>query len=144
MTFTQHQIEQYTSELRNHLRSDLIWQWDERLNVLLSEFAQNKSQDVLSVLKSFFEHEWTKHNISKAPKDLRQQLGDLRKLNKEQKLFTLPAPTEECPTLVAIWWPWGHGGTYSLRLMLLSDSYEFHLPENSRANVIEFFKRFFR
>jgi hypothetical protein len=143
MNFSQQQLEHHTESLRQQLRSDLVWQWDDRLSVLLTEFAQNKSQDVITILRDVFAHEWNKKNIKKAPKDLKNQLGDLITLNKEQKIFTLPAADETQPTMVAIWWPWGHGSTYSLRLMLLNDSYEFHLPENSRANFVSFFKRLF-
>lgn len=143
MEFSQQQIEQHTQSLRNKLRDDLVWRWDERLSVLLTEFAQNKSDDVINVLRDCFAHEWHKKNISKAPRDLKQQLGDLVKLNKNQKLFTLPDNNNDNPTIVAIWWPWGHGGTYSLRLMLLNDAYEFHLPSNARANFIGFFKKIF-
>ncbi|GAA5134884.1 hypothetical protein [Thalassotalea piscium] len=143
MTFSQQQIEHFTHTLRQQLRSDLVWQWDDRLSVLLTEFAQNKSQDVLTILRENFEHEWNKKNIKKAPKDLKNQLGDLITLNKEQRIFTLPASDDNNPTMAAIWWPWGHGGTYSLRLMLLNDSYEFHLPSNKRANVVSFFKGLF-
>lgn len=143
MNFSQQQIEHHTLTLRQQLRDDLVWQWDDRLSVLLTEFAQNKSHDVITVLRDAFAHEWNKKNIKKAPQDLKHQLGDLTTLNKEQKIFTLPATSDSQPTMVAIWWPWGHGGTYSLRLMLLNDSYEFHLPNNSRANVFSFFKRLF-
>ena len=143
MTFSQQQIEHHTQLLRDTLRSDLIWHWDDRLSVLLTEFAQNKSEDVITILRDVFAHEWDKKNIKKAPKDLKTQLGDLISLSKDQKIFTLPATDESNPTTVAIWWPWGHGGTYSLRLMLLDESYEFHLPDNSRANFVSFFKRLF-
>ncbi|XQW85188.1 hypothetical protein ACOYR1_00235 [Thalassotalea piscium] len=143
MTFSQQQIEHFTQPIRQALRSDLVWQWDDRLSVLLTEFAQNKSPTVERVLDDMFDHEWDKKSIKQAPKNLKHQLGDLIKLSKNQKIFTLPAKDDSTPTIVAIWWPWGHGGTYSLRLMLLNESYEFHLPHNARANFIHLFKGWF-
>lgn len=123
MSFSQQQIESLTFNLRQALGDNITWRYEPRLNVMLSEFAQNKSAQVLADLRQNLPDEWQANTVKKLPKALKQQLGDLAKLSKHQMILAIPAK-ENSPALAALWWPWGHGGTYSLRLKLLTQSYE--------------------
>lgn len=124
MSFTPQQIEELTLTLRQSLGDNITWQYEERLAVMLSEFAQNKSAVILAILQASFPHQWDKKSVKKLPSVLKTQLNDLAKLTKDQLIFTAPA-TDTMPALVAFWWPWGHGGTYSLRIKLLNESYQY-------------------
>jgi len=121
-------IEQYTHHLRAEisypLDKSLVWKFDERFNAMLSEFAQNRADDVLASLRNIFPHEWQAKVNKFIPAEIRNQLGSLGKLNKEQLMLAKPA-TENEPAIVALWWPWGHGGTYSLRIFTLDNDFDF-------------------
>ncbi len=127
MSFSALQIEELTQELRNKLGDNITWRFEERFNVMLSEFAQNKSANVLNLLRELFPHEWDRKTAKHLPEQLQEQLQDLAKITNEQKLLATPA-SNKMPAMVAFWWPWGHGGTYSLRIKLLSESYQYVQP----------------
>ena len=123
MDVNQQQIEQATDEILTALAKTHKWQWEANRKAILSEFARDKIEQTLQLLQQQFIHQWNKKSIKKMPKSLKAQLGDLTKLSKNQFLFTSPA-SENNPATLAIWWPWGHGATVSLRLMILEDSYQ--------------------
>lgn len=122
MSYTQEQVETLSQTLTRQLGEQHQWQWEDQREVLLSEFSKDKIEATLEVLRENYSHEWDKKNIKKAPKALKKQLGELTVLYKEQKLFTQPAQADQ-PAAIAIWWPWGHGGTISLRIKPLLESY---------------------
>ncbi len=128
MSFSKQQVEEISQAITPLLGEELTWRWEARLSVMLSEFARDKKDKTLVALRNAFPHEWNKKNIKKSPVELKKQLGELAKLQKEQLIFSLPANGEH-PTIVAIWWPWGHGGTYSLRLLILPHGYNYQ-PSN--------------
>lgn len=123
MTPSEEELTQQTAALINLLGDTISWRYEERLNVMLSEFAQNKGAPIFTVLQSHFSDEWDVKTIKYAPPELLTELADLAMLTKKQILFTLPS-SDASPAMVAMWWPWGHGGTYSLRLKTLSNSYD--------------------
>lgn len=118
----EHVTQEAFSALFALLAKEYNWQWEDRRSAWLSEFSKNKIDATLEILNQHFVDAWHYKNIKSAPKSLKSQLNDLAKLNKEQKLFSTPANLNE-PALLAIWWPWGHGATVSLRLMTLESSY---------------------
>lgn len=141
MPYTRKQVEALNFSLIQLLGDQHSWQWEAQRGVILSEFARDKIEPTLATLRASYEHEWDKKNIKKAPKELKEQLGELAVLYKEQKLFTREA-TEDTPASVAIWWPWGHGGTVSLRVKPLGESYP--TPElNSGQGVFFRIKQLF-
>lgn len=122
MSLEQHDVEKVTQDLVDAFGDDYPWRWDEQKNLMLSEFASNKKEKIFSQLEVLFDHKWDKKNIRYAPAALKIQLGKLTSLKDKQVIFTSPAKGDK-PMLVAIWWPWGHGGTVSLRLTALIDTY---------------------
>lgn len=138
--YTSEQISTLTAELRESLGDNIPWKYEEKLAVMLSEFAQNKSDVVLEKLRITLTDEWHSKTAKKLPKAIKMQLGDLAKLSKNQKILAVPAK-EESPAMVALWWPWDHGGTYSLRVKVLESSYEY-MPEES-SGIYSWFKGLF-
>lgn len=134
MFFSPQQVEAMTTELRESLGSNIPWKYEEKYHVMLSEFAQNKADVVLANLRKTLPDEWQGKNAKKLPVELKEQLGSLAKLSKNQKILALSA-NENKPTMVAFWWPWDHGGTYSLRIMILNNSYE-NMANNSSSSGI--------
>ncbi len=124
MSFDETQLTQLTLPVTSILGDDIKWRWEERLSAMLSEFARDKKEQKLETLRHFFQDEWDKKSIKHCPKALTDQLGTLAKLTKDQLIFSLPASQNQ-PTLVAMWWPWGHGGTYSVRIIAFKQGYEY-------------------
>ncbi len=123
MFYSPQEIEAITMTLRESLGSNIPWKYEEKYHVMLSEFAQNKADVVLENLRQSLPDEWQGKQAKKLPAELKEQLGALAKLSKNQKILAVSAD-EHSPTIIALWWPWDHGGTYSLRIMLCNNSYE--------------------
>ena len=123
MNVTQENLECVFEDIIQEFDDVFIWQWDDKRLSLLTEFSRDKKDLALPKIEQLFAHEWDKKSIKKSPPVLKKQLGSLAEMVKEQRLFTSPAEDEK-PAIMAIWWPWGHGGTYSLRLTVLSDNYD--------------------
>jgi hypothetical protein len=137
VSYSQEKIEDFTREIIPLLGDQLNWRWEDRFSVMLSEFSRDKKDKTLTALRQEFEHEWNKKSIKKAPQEIKDHLGDRVKLTKDQLILARPA-TDTTPAMIALWWPWGHGGTYSLRLALLDSPYEYNEPA---ANDTGFFQR---
>ena len=69
-------------------------------------------------------------------------MGDLAKITKDQKILALPE-NDKTPAITALWWPWGHGGTYSLRIKVLDQSYENTPEQKNSSGIFSFLKRLF-
>ncbi|WP_206482872.1 hypothetical protein [Thalassotalea sp. G2M2-11] len=142
MSYSEQQIWQLTEPLRQSLGNNITWSFDERLNMMLSEFAQNKSQQVLSSLRETLIDEWHDKSWKHQPSVLKNALADFAKLKKGQRILALAAD-QQTPTLVALWWPWDHGGTYSLRIKLIEQSYQVTPEQGSSSGVIAWLKGLF-
>lgn len=139
MTYSEQQVYQFTQPIFSTLGDDLKWRYEERLSAMLSEFARDKNQRVQDKLAEHFPDKWDRKSIKKAPKALKHQLGKLAKLNAEQLIFSVPA-SDSSPTLIALWWPWDHGGTFSVRLLALPESYNI---EPTKLNIFTKLKLLF-
>lgn len=104
------------------LGDELTWRWEATNAALLTEFSWEKKDRILALLRELFSEEWNKKSIKKAPKPLKDELGEFTSMSKQQLIFTRPA-SDDSPALAVIWWPWGHGATYSMRLKVLNINY---------------------
>ena len=92
-------------------------------------------------MRQLFTEEWSNKNIKKSPQAIKDELGELAKLTKEQLIFTRPA-TVDTPALAILWWPWGHGATYSIRIKILSVNYDdIALQQAQKSLMSKFFQR---
>ena len=123
------------STITSPLGDELTWRWEEKQSALLTEFSWEKKDRLLTVLRALFTEEWHKKNIKKAPKAVKDELGELVNLSKQQLIFTRPA-SEETPALALIWWPWGHGATYSMRIKILNSNYDDAALKQGQASLI--------
>lgn len=132
------------NEVTTALGDQITWRWDEQQSALLTEFSWEKKERMLTVLRQLFSEEWHRKSIKKAPKIIKAELGDLAHLTKEQLIFTRPA-TDKSPAFALIWWPWGHGGTYSMRLIALNNDYDDEALQQAQKNsLLNIFQRFTR
>jgi hypothetical protein len=142
VSYSQEKIEEFTYQIIPLLGKQLTWRWEERFSVMLSEFSRDKQEKTLTALRQQFEHEWNKKTVKKAPQEIKDHLGLLIKLNKDQLILARPA-TDSTPAMIALWWPWGHGGTYSLRLAILDKPYQYQELSESNNNFFSRLKNIF-
>ena len=142
MSYSQEKIEEFTHPVICLLGDQLSWRWEDKFSVMLSEFSRNKKDKTLAALRLQFQHEWNKKTIKKAPTEIKDHLGPLIKLNKDQLILACPA-TDSTPAMIVLWWPWGHGGTYSLRLTLLDAPYEYNEASANDGNLFKRLKNYF-
>jgi len=135
VSYNKNQQDTIFSTITTPLGDELTWRWEEKQSALLAEFSWEKKDRILTILRRLLSEEWHKKNIRKAPESLKAELGELANLNKEQLIFTKPA-TEETPALAVIWWPWGHGATYSMRIKILNSNYDDAALELGKASLI--------
>ena len=95
-------------------RNDLSWKWDDRFNMVLSEFSTSKKDLIHSHLQRFSETTWDNHSIRKAPKSIIRISRQLGGINENQLLY-VSSSTQEAFVICA-WWPWGNGEKISIRL----------------------------
>lgn len=116
-------IEAHIEHIIEAIGNDLNWRYDDKFAGQLSEFAQNRGENIAHRLAELFPHQWHVKNIKQAPPALKNALLAHAKLNKNQCIYTIPNQNGD-PVIAAYWWPWGHGGTISLRLVSLSCDYQ--------------------
>lgn len=118
------------------LGDELSWRWDDKLSVLLTEFSWEKKERILVKIRQLFTEEWNHKNIKKSPQSIKEELGELTKLSKTQLIFTRPA-TANTPAIAILWWPWGHGATYSLRIKILATNYDEAALKKAQTSMIK-------
>lgn len=123
------------STITTPLGDELTWRWEDKQSALLTEFSWEKKDRFLAVLRELFTEEWNNKTIKKAPKTVKDELGELASLSKAQLIFTRPA-CEEMPALALMWWPWGHGATYSMRIKILNSTYDDAALKQGQASLI--------
>jgi hypothetical protein len=142
VSYSQEKIKEFTHPIIPLLGDQLTWRWEDRFSAMLSEFSRDKKDKTLVAVRQQFEHEWSKKTVKKAPQEIKEHLGPLIKLNKDQLVLARPA-TDSTPAIIALWWPWGHGGTYSLRLAVLDSPYEYSEPSANEGTLLSRLKNIF-
>ncbi|WP_299084571.1 hypothetical protein [uncultured Paraglaciecola sp.] len=112
------------------------WKYDDFHQVMLAEFSVDKQDQVLIALQQVLPMQWDAKSIKKAPDEVRHYAGVFSKLVKQQKLFS--TNIEYQPTVMAAWWPWGHGATVSVRLFLTNTA-----PYVAKTGIIHKLTRLF-
>ena len=95
-------------------RNDLSWKWDDRFNMVLSDFCASKKDQIQSHLKLLSETTWDNQSIRKAPKSIINISKQLGGINENQLLF-VSSSTQDA-FIICAWWPWGNGQRISIRL----------------------------
>lgn len=123
MSYNKKQQDTIFNSITTPLGDELTWRWEEKKSALLTEFSWEKKERILTILRGLFSEEWHKKNIKQSPASLKLELSEFTNLSKEQLIFTKPA-TAQLPAIAVIWWPWGHGATYSMRIKILNSNYD--------------------
>ena len=90
------------------------WSWDPRFKCVTSSLPSGAASSVRPLLATLVPAEWTPASFGTAPdavRTLEARCGDLRP---GQLLLTGDAVAGMVP--FAMWWPWGDGSKFSVRL----------------------------
>lgn len=116
----QEQLKEVSKELRD-LIGELVqeWVWEERHQAIQGAFSIDKADEIKNKLQGYFSQVWDDKTFKKADIEVKRRAGVFANLKPSQKLFTDSDATD----LLAVWWPWGHGATISVRLFLAHSTY---------------------
>jgi hypothetical protein len=81
------ELETICDSIFSETGSDIAWKWDKRFQALLSEFPCEEEEEVLSLLERNFETCWDEENITDAPRSIKNIVGQIGNLRKEQLLY---------------------------------------------------------
>jgi hypothetical protein len=110
------ELETICDSIFSETGSDIAWKWDKRFQALLSEFPCEEEEEVLSLLERNFETCWDEENITDAPRSIKNIVGQIGNLRKEQLLYSTD-PSRDVIVLGA-YWPWNNGKKFSLRILM--------------------------
>jgi hypothetical protein len=106
------QIETVCRELKE--RGGLSWEWDGGFSVALAVAQAPQHTEVLTLLDELFTSSHDDVSIREAPGQIASLSANLGGLRPGQKMLTLDS--DDDPLLFALWWPWGGGERFSLRV----------------------------
>lgn len=109
-------IFEHTESFQNSLEQYTKCTWDDHFQALLAEFSVDHADPIMAILLRSFPHSWDGKTIKKSNPTLRHKAKDFAQLKKSQRLLT--KDTDGSEDLMAVWWPWGHGATVSIRIFL--------------------------
>ena len=109
------------------------WQWDDRFDVALISFDKADKENILSAVLSEFMKQWDHKSIGKAAKQVQKLVKSIFDIKPGQLIFT----TDESMScvLLAAWWPWGDGSTFSIRVGIFSITSE-AIDENETKSLL--------
>jgi hypothetical protein len=129
------EYERMCKELSNMFQGALAWKWDNRFEAVLTEFNTEKKAPIRDLLDRHLNYIWDRSMIDKAPEAVRKITGKLGGLMTGQLLFT--SDPEQDAVIFCAWWPWGDGGTVSIRIapayVLLSELEKSELIKQSKT-----------
>lgn len=104
------------------LAGGLSWEWEGRFSAALAVIKDPDQHTVLPAVAAQLPHTWDAKSIRSAPRRLVALAGRFGGIHPGQQLLTVDPETD--PLLFALWWPWGGGDTFSLRVTCLVESAE--------------------
>ena len=107
---------EHTKSFQNSLEQYTTCAWDDQSQALLAEFSVDHADPIMAILLQTFPHSWDSKTIKKADPILKHKAQNFAQLKKSQLLMTKDIDGSE--DLMAVWWPWGHGATVSIRVFL--------------------------
>jgi hypothetical protein len=107
-------IYEHTESIQTALSQYTECTWDDRHQALLAEFSVDHADAIMAILLQSFSHSWDNTTIKKANPILKHKAKHFAELQKSQRLLTKDINGSE--DLMAVWWPWGHGATVSVRI----------------------------
>lgn len=96
---------------------DIIWSWDDQYRTVLTVIPEELVERLKNLLAEIFEYQWDYLNIENASHAVYQFFTDFFGIIPGQQIYSYE--TEDL-ILFAVIWPWGEGGSCSLRIGIYS------------------------
>ena len=125
-------------ELVTALPHFLKWEWDEQTNGGLAILEVDAGERVLSIIEAQFPHQWNRKTLRRAPLPIRTAVKDLGGLRDQQRVFVKVLASDLA--MLGLWWPWGHRGTISIRLVPCTLGGDSSQVEACRAQLMRAFR----
>lgn len=94
------------------------WEWDDRFRAVLLTYSKDEEAPIVAGTAAVLGSQWTSADIADAPDKIKKLVDDLGGLRAGQQVMHSDADGDL--VLFAIFWPWGGGGTISLRIGVLT------------------------
>jgi hypothetical protein len=91
------------------------WSWDSRMTCITSSFSTEFESKARAAIAEALTQEWASSTVAKAPAVLREYVERYGGLRTSQLLFSSGALGGSLLAF-GLWWPWGDGGTVSMRV----------------------------
>lgn len=108
------ELESKFRDLVEAFRGIIEWKWDGRFSTALAEFAIDRKDEVLGILKQHLVSTWDSTNVNDAPDVVREITKNLGGLMSGQLLLLSDSSKPAC--IFCAWWPWGSGTRISIRM----------------------------
>lgn len=109
-------LESSSQQILNELPSRLLWEWDDRFDVPLLVFPKDMEEEIGTVIRRYFPHEWDLNSVKASPPLIRKLLDKIYGIQAGQTVLAMDTNKEAF--LFILYWPWGDGVTISLRVGL--------------------------
>lgn len=109
-----------TKQLQQFLAQYTQCSWDDRHQALLAEFSVDHQVAIMQALELAFPSKWNHKTIKSADPLLKHKAGKFAKMTQSQYLLT--EDNHGGDSLMASWWPWGHGATVSVRICRINQA----------------------
>ncbi|MCK5795960.1 MAG: hypothetical protein KAI47_02175 [Deltaproteobacteria bacterium] len=108
-------LEAACATLADRMGEPLQWEWDARFSAALVVIKEAQKTDALAALDAVLPQRFETSTIAGASPETRELANAWGGLRAGQSLSML---TVEDAVLVGVWWPWGSGTTFSLRVTI--------------------------
>lgn len=95
------------------------WEWDAPFECALTTLKQDAEAQGRATLSANLPGAWTRKTLDKAPALAQQVCAQTGGLRGDQLIFTADLGDI---VAYALWWPWGSGSTFSIRIGVASSS----------------------
>lgn len=107
--------EAFLANLASALPEYLQWNTDEHAGGLVAVLEIDAADQVMAQLTQQLGEGWNRKNLGQAPPSVRHALKEYGGLRDKQRVFATGLTGEVM--LLGLWWPWGHGGSVSIRFV---------------------------
>ncbi len=105
----------FLHDLATSLPDYLRWEWDGQHDGVVAILEIAVADQLLAILTQRLGKSWDRGSIRQAPDAVRGAPADFGGLRSGQRIFASGLADEVL--LLGLWWPWGHGGTVSIRFV---------------------------
>lgn len=108
-------VDDFLAAFASTMPDFLQWEWDDQHDGVVAILEIDAAHAVLAVLDVHCPGDWDRSSIRRAPALVRRARRQFGGLQAKQRIFA--SALADDVLLLGLWWPWGHGGSVSIRLV---------------------------